>query len=50
MGYDLPTGKKGNVPDSKNIYKKYIPMVDGEEQQFISNAIGQGEVLMTPFN
>jgi hypothetical protein len=33
MGYDLPTGKKGNVPDSKNIYKKYIPMVDGEAQQ-----------------
>jgi penicillin-binding protein 2 len=44
MGYDLPTGK--NVPSSKNIQKIYPN--GGWRSTIVSNAIGQGEVLMTP--
>jgi cell division protein FtsI/penicillin-binding protein 2 len=40
--------KKGTYLIQKT-YKKCIPMVD-ERTTIISNAIGQGEVLMTPFN
>ena len=47
MGYDLPTGKKGNIPDSKT-YKKIYPNGGWRGTTIISNAIGQGEVLMTP--
>jgi penicillin-binding protein 2 len=47
MGYDLPTGKKGNVPDSKT-YKKIYPNGGWRSTTIVSNAIGQGEVLMTP--
>lgn len=47
MGYDLPTGKKGNIPDSKT-YKKVYPNGGWRGTTIISNAIGQGEVLMTP--
>lgn len=47
MGYDLPTGKKGKVPDSKT-YKKVYPNGGWRGTTIISNAIGQGEVLMTP--
>ena len=47
MGYDLPTGKKGNLPDSKT-YKKVYPNGGWRGTTIISNAIGQGEVLMTP--
>jgi penicillin-binding protein 2 len=47
MGYDLPTGKKGKVPDSKT-YKKMYPDWGWSGKTIISNAIGQGEVLMTP--
>ncbi|RTY92450.1 penicillin-binding protein 2 [Flavobacterium sp. GT3R68] len=47
MGYDLPTGKKGKVPDSKT-YKKAYPNGGWRGTTIISNAIGQGEVLMTP--
>jgi hypothetical protein len=32
MGYDLPTGKRGNVPTSKT-YKKDLSLMDGEVQQ-----------------
>jgi penicillin-binding protein 2 len=28
MGYDLPTGKRGNVPTSKT-YKKDLSLMDG---------------------
>ena len=45
LGYDLPSGKKGYVPDSSyynNIYKKW------KAATIISNSIGQGEVLVTP--
>ena len=47
MGYDLPTGKKGNIPDSKT-YKKVYSNGGWRGTTIISNAIGQGEVLMTP--
>jgi penicillin-binding protein 2 len=47
MGYDLPIGKKGNVPDAK-MYKKIYPNGGWRNTAIVSNAIGQGEVLMTP--
>ncbi len=47
MGYDLPTGKKGKIPDSKT-YKKMYPDWGWGGKTIISNAIGQGEVLLTP--
>ncbi len=46
LGYDLPSGQKGLIPDGKyydNRYKyRWGPTTN------ISNAIGQGEVLTTP--
>jgi penicillin-binding protein 2 len=47
MGYDLPTGKKGKIPTSKT-YKRIYPNGGWRGTTIISNAIGQGEVLMTP--
>jgi len=47
LGYDLPTGKKGLVPDAK-FYNKYYPTGSWRAPTIISNAIGQGEVLTTP--
>ncbi|MDD3005544.1 penicillin-binding protein 2 [Flavobacterium sp.] len=47
MGYDLPTGKKGLVPTSKT-YKRIYPNGGWRSTTIVSNAIGQGEVLMTP--
>jgi penicillin-binding protein 2 len=47
MGYDLPTGKKGKIPTSKT-YKKIYPSWGYSGKTIISNAIGQGEVLLTP--
>ncbi len=47
LGYDLPVGQKGLVPDSK-LYKKYYPNGGWRAVTTISNAIGQGEVLTTP--
>jgi penicillin-binding protein 2 len=47
MGYDLPTGRKGKIPNSKT-YKKMYPDWGWSGKTIISNAIGQGEVLMTP--
>ncbi len=47
MGYDLPTGRKGNVPTSK-YYQKIYPKGGWKGSTIVSNAIGQGEVLMTP--
>jgi penicillin-binding protein 2 len=47
MGYDLPTGKKGKIPTSKT-YKKIYPGWGYSGRTIISNAIGQGEVLLTP--
>ena len=47
MGYDLPTGRRGKVPTSKT-YKRMYPGWGYSGKTIISNAIGQGEVLMTP--
>lgn len=47
MGYDLPTGRKGKIPNSKT-YKKMYPGWGWSSRTIVSNAIGQGEVLMTP--
>jgi penicillin-binding protein 2 len=47
MGYDLPTGKKGKIPTSKT-YKRMYPGWGYSGKTIISNAIGQGEVVMTP--
>jgi len=47
MGYDLPTGRKGKIPNSKT-YKRMYPNGGWRGTTIVSNAIGQGEVLMTP--
>ncbi|POS02617.1 penicillin-binding protein 2 [Flavobacterium croceum DSM 17960] len=47
MGYDLPTGRRGNIPTSKT-YKRVYPNGGWRSTTIVSNAIGQGEVLMTP--
>ena len=47
LGYDLPIGKKGNVPDGA-YYDKWYPDFRWAATTVISNAIGQGEVLVTP--
>jgi penicillin-binding protein 2 len=47
MGYDLPIGKRGNIPDSKT-YKRIYPNGGWRSTTIVSNSIGQGEVLMTP--
>ncbi|HEX8270784.1 MAG TPA: penicillin-binding protein 2 [Flavobacterium sp.] len=47
MGYDLPTGRKGSRPTSK-LYKRIYPNGGWRSTAIVSNAIGQGEVLMTP--
>jgi penicillin-binding protein 2 len=47
LGYDLPTGRKGRIPN-----KEYYDNVYGDNRwsssYIISNAIGQGEVAATP--
>ena len=47
MGYDLPTGRRGNIPTSKT-YQKAYPNGGWKATAVVSNSIGQGEVLMTP--
>lgn len=49
LGYDLPTGRRGNIPTSAyyNKIHKY-PEHRWSSLATISNAIGQGEVLLTP--
>ena len=47
MGYDLPTGRKGNIPTSKS-YKKMYPNGGWHGSTIVSNSIGQGEILATP--
>lgn len=47
LGYDLPTGRKGRIPN-----KEYYDRVYGDDRWsssfIISNSIGQGEVAATP--
>lgn len=47
MGYDLPIGRKGKIPDSK-YYQRVYPNGGWRGATTISNAIGQGEILTTP--
>jgi len=47
LGYDLPAGAKGLIPDS-NYYNRYYPLKNWRAVTTISNAIGQGEILTTP--
>lgn len=47
MGYDLPIGKRGKIPSSKT-YNSIYPNNNWYATATISNAIGQGEVLLTP--
>lgn len=47
LGYDLPVGQKGRVPDG-DYYDKWYPDFNWYATTTISNAIGQGEVVATP--
>ncbi len=49
LGYDLPSGKRGNIPTSTyyNRIHQY-PQHRWSSLATISNSIGQGEVLLTP--
>lgn len=47
LGYDLPIGKRGNIPDAA-YYNKWYPDFKWGATTIISNSIGQGEVLVTP--
>jgi penicillin-binding protein 2 len=49
MGYDLPSGRKGFIPNSDYYNRSYnYPKYKWYSTATISNAIGQGEVLLTP--
>ena len=49
LGYDLPSGRKGLLPDSEFYNKFYqYPKYKWYATATISNGIGQGEVLLTP--
>ena len=47
LGNDLSVGKKGNIPDGE-YYDKWYPDFKWGPTTIISNAIGQGEILVTP--
>ena len=47
LGNDLSVGKKGNIPDG-NYYDSWYPDFQWGATTIISNAIGQGEILVTP--
>ncbi|MDA7808471.1 penicillin-binding protein 2 [Flavobacteriaceae bacterium] len=47
LGYDLPIGKPGFIPDS-GFYNRWYPKGKWGATTIISNAIGQGEILTTP--
>ncbi|PKH49281.1 penicillin-binding protein 2 [Tenacibaculum sp. Bg11-29] len=46
LGYDLPAGRKGTIPDAEFYNKWYKNR--WRSTYTISNAIGQGEILTTP--
>ncbi|MCH9661460.1 MAG: penicillin-binding protein 2 [Bacteroidetes bacterium] len=49
LGYDLPIGNKGLIPDSKYYNRSFgYPTYRWGPTSNISNSIGQGEILMTP--
>ena len=47
LGYDLPTGRPGRIPD-KVYYDKFYGDNRWSSSYIISNSIGQGEVAATP--
>ena len=47
LGNDLSVGKKGNIPNSE-FYNNWYPDFDWGATTILSNAIGQGEILVTP--
>lgn len=47
LGYDLPSGRKGRIPDG-DYYNKWYPNGSWGGTTTISNAIGQGEIATTP--
>ncbi len=47
LGYDLPVGKKGFVPDA-DYYNFWYKKGGWKSATVVSNAIGQGELLTTP--
>ncbi|MDR0230438.1 MAG: penicillin-binding protein 2 [Flavobacteriaceae bacterium] len=47
LGYDLPEGRKGHIPNSA-YYDRWYPNKGWRSTTTISNSIGQGEVIMTP--
>lgn len=47
LGYDMPVGQKGLIPDS-DFYNRMYPNGGWKAITTISNAIGQGEVSTTP--
>lgn len=47
LGYDLPIGKAGKIPNT-NVYNRMYGKNRWFATNTISNAIGQGEVLTTP--
>ncbi|EGV43509.1 penicillin-binding protein 2 [Bizionia argentinensis JUB59] len=49
LGTDLPIGKKGNIPDGA-YYDKWYPDFKWVGSTVLSNAIGQGEILVTPIH
>ena len=49
LGTDLPIGKKGNIPDGA-YYDKWYPDFKWGATTIISNAIGQGEIQVTPIH
>jgi penicillin-binding protein 2 len=47
LGYDLPIGKKGFIPDAE-YYNYWYKKGGWRSATVVSNAIGQGELLTTP--
>lgn len=47
LGYDLPQGKKGSIPNAA-LYNHWYPDGRWRATYTISNAIGQGQILTTP--
>lgn len=49
LGYDLPIGRPGHIPDAEYYNRHYqYPKYRWFATTTISNAIGQGEIAMTP--
>ena len=47
LGYDLPIGRRGNIPDSA-YYRRFFGHNRWRSMNIISNGIGQGQILVTP--